>query len=118
MDNRQMLDFHVEKKADCTVAGIPVPIEHGREYGIIDVAPDGEMRNFLEKPKDPPPMPGNPKMCLASMGNYVFRTESLVQEIVRDAANEDSAHDFGKSIISSMFKRSRVFVYDFAQNSW
>ena len=118
MDARQMLDFHVEKKADCTVAAIPVPIEQGREFGIIDVGPDGEMKGFLEKPKDPPCIPGNPKMCLASMGNYLFRTDSLVQEIVRDAANEQSAHDFGKSIISELFTRSRVFVYDFAQNHW
>ena len=118
MDARQMLDFHVEKKADCTVAAIPVPIEQGREFGIIDVGPDGEMKGFLEKPKDPPCIPGNPKMCLASMGNYLFRTDSLVQEIVRDAANEQSAHDFGKSIISELFTRSRVFVYDFAKNHW
>jgi glucose-1-phosphate adenylyltransferase len=118
MDARQMLDYHVQKRADCTVAAIPVPIEQGREFGIIDVAPDGEMKGFLEKPTDPPCIPGNPKMCLASMGNYLFRTEALVQEIVRDAANETSAHDFGKSIISEMFKRSRVYVYDFAQNQW
>ena len=116
MDVRQMLDFHLANQADCTVAAIPVPIEQGREFGIIDVSPEGRMLNFLEKPKDPPPMPGNPKMCLASMGNYIFSTESLVQEVVRDAANEQSAHDFGKSIISEMHKRSRVFVYDFAQN--
>ena len=72
MDVRQMLDFHVEQKADCTVAAIPVPIEQGREFGIIDVGPDGRDAGFLEKPKNPPPMPGNPKMCLASMGNYLF----------------------------------------------
>lgn len=116
MDTRQMLDFHVSKKAACTVAAIPVPIELGREFGIIDVGPDGRMLQFLEKPKDPPPMPGNPKMCLASMGNYLFNTESLVQEVVRDAADDNSAHDFGKSIISQMYKRAPVYVYDFAQN--
>lgn len=116
MDVRQMLDFHVKNKADCTVAAIPVPIDQGKEFGIIDVGPDGRMLNFLEKPTDPPPMPGNPNMCLASMGNYLFSTESLVREIVRDAADETSAHDFGKSIITKMFERSRVFVYDFATN--
>jgi glucose-1-phosphate adenylyltransferase len=116
MDVRQMLNFHVENKADCTVAAIPVPIEEGREFGIIDVDEKGQMRNFLEKPKDPPPMPNNPKMCLASMGNYLFTTEALVREIVRDAADDTSAHDFGKSIISHMYKHSRVFVYDFAKN--
>ncbi len=116
MDTQQMLDFHCAKKAACTVAAIPVPIEQGREFGIIDVGPDGRMRQFLEKPRDPPPMPGNPKMCLASMGNYLFSTDVLVQEVVRDAADEASAHDFGKSIISELYKRAPVYVYDFAQN--
>ncbi len=116
MDTRQMLDFHIQNRAACTVAAIPVPIEQGKEFGIIDVGPNGEMLNFLEKPKNPPPMPGNPKMCLASMGNYLFSTEPLVREIVRDAADDTSAHDFGKSIISQMYKTSPVFVYDFAKN--
>ncbi|WNG24594.1 glucose-1-phosphate adenylyltransferase [Cystobacter fuscus] len=116
MDCRQMLDFHVERKAACTVAAIPVPLEEGREFGIIDVGPDGRMRGFVEKPKNPPPMPGNDKYCLASMGNYLFTTQSLVQEVVRDAAIESSAHDFGKSIISELYKREPVYVYDFATN--
>ncbi len=118
MDVRQMLDFHLEMQADCTVAAIPVPLALGREFGIIDVGPDGRMRDFVEKPKNPPPMPGNPKMCLASMGNYLFRTDSLVREVVRDAADEKSAHDFGKNIITNMFKESRVFIYDFATNTF
>jgi glucose-1-phosphate adenylyltransferase len=116
MDCRQMLDFHRQNRADCTVAAIPVPIETGHEFGIIDVGPDGRMKNFLEKPKKPPPMPGNPRMCLASMGNYLFSTDTLVKEVLRDASLSDSAHDFGKSIISRMFESSRVFVYDFAKN--
>ncbi|MFY0573809.1 glucose-1-phosphate adenylyltransferase [Cystobacter fuscus] len=116
MDCRQMLDFHVERKAACTVAAIPVPLEEGREFGIIDVGPDGRMRGFVEKPKNPPPMPGNDKYCPASMGNYLFTTQSLVQEVVRDAAIESSAHDFGKSIISELYKREPVYVYDFATN--
>jgi glucose-1-phosphate adenylyltransferase len=116
MDVREMLDFHVARKADCTVAAIPVPIEQGKDFGIIDVGPNGEMKAFIEKPKNPPPMPGNPKMCLASMGNYLFSTDTLVKEVVRDAGIEGSAHDFGKSIISELYKHSRVFVYDFATN--
>jgi len=118
MDVREMLDHHLAQKAECTVAAIPVPIAEGREFGIIDVAPDGRMRGFLEKPKDPPPMPGNPEMCLASMGNYLFESETLVREVVRDAGNEQSAHDFGKSIISELYKHARVFVYDFNQNTF
>ncbi|ATB31614.1 glucose-1-phosphate adenylyltransferase [Melittangium boletus] len=116
MDCRQMLDFHVQNKAACTVAAIPVPIEEGKEFGIIDVDANGRMRGFVEKPKNPPPMPGNPRYCLASMGNYLFSTDSLVKEVVRDAANEASAHDFGKSIISELYKREPVYVYDFATN--
>jgi glucose-1-phosphate adenylyltransferase len=116
MDCRQMLDFHIENKAACTVAAIPVPIHEGKEFGIIDVDEKGRMRGFVEKPKNPPPMPGNPNYCLASMGNYLFSTDSLVKEVVRDAANEASAHDFGKSIISELYKREPVYVYDFATN--
>ena len=116
MDVRQMYDFHRQNKADCTVAAIPVPIEEAHDFGIIEVGPDGEMLGFDEKPKNPKPMPGNPKMCLASMGNYLFATDVLVQEVVRDAAKEDSAHDFGKSVIAELYRRQRVFVYDFAQN--
>jgi glucose-1-phosphate adenylyltransferase len=116
MDVRQMLDFHLRRRADCTVAAIPMPIEQGHEFGIIDVGPDGEMRRFLEKPENPPPMPGNPRMCLTSMGNYLFRTETLVKEVVQDAANEQSEHDFGRSILRELQNRARVYVYDFAQN--
>ncbi|MGO9828767.1 MAG: glucose-1-phosphate adenylyltransferase [Myxococcaceae bacterium] len=116
MDVRQMLDFHMEHRADCTVAAIPVPIEQGRDFGIIDVGPEGEMRGFLEKPKDPPPMPGNPNLCLASMGNYLFSTQTLVREIERDAVRDNSAHDFGKSILGELHQHARVFVYDFAKN--
>lgn len=117
MDVRQMLDFHMKHKAACTVAAIPVPIEEAHEFGVIDVDGAGRIRAFLEKPKDPPPMPGNPKMCLASMGNYIFTTDVLVQEVVRDAARESSAHDFGKSILSELYQRAPVYAYDFAQNS-
>ena len=116
MDVTQMLDFHRAKMADCTVAVLPVPIEEGHDFGILDVGPDGAVRNFVEKPKNPPPMPGDPTRCLASMGNYIFNTETLVREVVNDAKNESSAHDFGKSILASLNKRAKVFAYDFQTN--
>lgn len=116
MDVRRMLEFHLEKRADCTVAAIPVPIEQGGDFGVIHVGEDGRMLDFVEKPAHPPPMPTNPNFCLASMGNYLFSTDTLVREVVRDASKDDSAHDFGQSIITELFKHSRVFVYDFAQN--
>ncbi len=117
MDVRQMLDLHLDRKADLTVAAIPVPIEEAGEFGIIEVDSEGRMVGFVEKPKsNPKTMPGNPTRCLASMGNYLFTTEALVQEIVRDAGDPNSEHDFGKSIVASMYERKRVFVYDFATN--
>ena len=116
MDVQQMLDFHVAQKADCTVAAIPVPIEEASSFGIITADETGRMTDFQEKPKNPKPMIGNPRAALVSMGNYLFTTEALVREIVKDAGKE-SAHDFGKSIIAEMHKRSRVAVYDFATNT-
>ncbi len=117
MDVTQMLDFHNERKADCTVAVLPVPIEEGDQFGIVDVAPDGQVRGFLEKPKNPPPMPGNPTKCLASMGNYLFKTDTLVREVTEDAKLDGSAHDFGKSILAKLHDRARVFAYDFLTNT-
>jgi glucose-1-phosphate adenylyltransferase len=115
MDVRQFLDLHVESGADCTIAAIPVPIKEASQFGICKVDAQGRLIDFLEKPANPPPMPGNPDMALASMGNYLFRTPSLVREIVRDAGNT-GPHDFGKSIITEMFTKSNVMVYDFAKN--
>jgi len=94
MDVRQMLDFHLAQKADCTVAAIPMPIEEASSFGIITADEQGRMIDFQEKPRHPKPMIGNPRAALVSMGNYLFTTEALVREIVRDAGKE-SAHDFG-----------------------
>jgi glucose-1-phosphate adenylyltransferase len=118
MDVRQMLKFHREKGADCTVAAIPVPISQSRSFGIIEVDLDGKMIGFVEKPKpeDAKPMPGSKDLCLASMGNYIFTTEALVQEVLRDAGRSESAHDFGKSIITEMFRYEKTYVYDFMTN--
>jgi len=117
MDVRQMLDYHLDRKADLTVAAIPVPVEEASEFGIIEVDSENRMIGFVEKPKaNPKTMPGDPTRCLASMGNYLFTTDALVQEIVRDAGDPNSAHDFGKSIVASMYQRKKVYVYDFATN--
>ena len=116
MDVRQMVNFHEENRADLTVAAIPVPIEQGSQFGIIETNEANEIIGFYEKPENPPAMPGNPDYCLASMGNYLFETSVLVNEIVTDARRADSAHDFGKNIVSKMVGRKRMFVYDFAKN--
>ena len=117
MDVAQMVDFHHENEAELTIAAIPVPIEQGSQFGILDVDSSGRAVGFVEKPENPPPMPGDPTRCLASMGNYLFRADVLVSEIVRDAAQSDSAHDFGKNIITSMVGRGQVYVYDFETNT-
>jgi glucose-1-phosphate adenylyltransferase len=83
---------------------------------VIEVDREGRMIGFEEKPKAPKPMPTDASRALVSMGNYLFEAESLVREIVADAS-QPSHHDFGRNIIANMFPRSRVFIYDFAQNN-
>jgi len=117
MDVRQMLHWHLDHKADLTVAAIPVPVEEAKDFGIIEVDGEGRMIGFVEKPKqEPKTIPGDPTRCLASMGNYLFTTKELVQEIVNDAGDPKSAHDFGKSIVTNMHTRKNVFVYNFMKN--
>ena len=118
MDIGQMMTFHRNKKAKLTVAAIPVPIEEASQFGIIEVDENWKVIDFVEKPENPPTMPGDPTRALASMGNYIFDSDTLVEQVVRDAAIEGSAHDFGKSIITHMVSETDlpVYVYDFTQN--
>jgi len=117
MDVRQMVDEHMKNKADLTVAAIPVPKEEARAFGVIEIDAEGRILAFHEKVQDPPTMPGDPTRCLASMGNYVFDTKALIEELNQDAARENSNHDFGQDIVPSMVKKQKnVRVYDFARN--
>jgi glucose-1-phosphate adenylyltransferase len=117
MDIRQMVAFHLDKGADLTVAAIPVPREEARAFGVIQADSDGRIAAFLEKPENPPPMPGAPEMSLASMGNYVFATPALIEELEKDSENEQSNHDFGKDVVPACVRSGRkVYVYDFATN--
>ncbi|MFO0563678.1 MAG: glucose-1-phosphate adenylyltransferase [Polyangiales bacterium] len=117
MDVQQMLEHHLMKNADLTVAAIPVPKKEASAFGVIHIDAEGRVIAFVEKPKDPPEMPNRPGWCLASMGNYIFQRNVLEQELTRDQTDENSAHDFGKNILPSMVEKgARVFTYDFAQN--
>jgi len=118
MDVRQMLKFHTDKGADCTVAALPMPIGQAPSFGVVEVDPEGRMVGFVEKPRaeEARPIPSDPNRCLASMGDYLFTTEALVREVVRDAARPESSHDFGQSVIPEMFRSSKVYVYDFTHN--
>jgi glucose-1-phosphate adenylyltransferase len=117
MNMRQMLAFHIEKSAQATIAAVPVTRHEARSFGVIEIDSEGRVIGFHEKVSDPPTMPGNPGMCLASMGNYVFTTDLLAERLREDAERDDSVHDFGASILPMMVARGdRVFAYDFQTN--
>ncbi len=116
MDPHEMLTQHMETGADVTVAGIRVPRSEASAFGIIDVDAEGRIRAFLEKPADPPGLPGSQEESLASMGNYVFRTEALLDVVGADAANPASNHDVGRDIIPPLVAAGGARMYDFATN--
>ncbi len=117
MDVRQMLNFHLEKRANLTVAALLVPVEQAKHFGVIEVDKNWRMIGFCEKPKGKPPeAPNYPGYVLASMGNYIFDPVMLMEYLVADQEDKDSAHDFGQNIIPNMFPSERVFVYNFQNN--
>ncbi len=116
MDPRQMVTQHIESGAGATVAGIRVPRTEASAFGVIDAEADGKVKGFLEKPEDPPGLPDNSEQAFASMGNYVFSTQALLEVLKEDAEDEDSVHDMGASIMPRMVKHDRAYVYDFADN--
>ncbi|MGR5062980.1 glucose-1-phosphate adenylyltransferase [Photobacterium sp. DNB22_13_2] len=116
MDVKQMLDFHLDKKADLTVAALRMPLSEASAFGVIEVDENGCMVGFEEKPANPKSIPGDPENALVSMGNYIFETDVLCKELEEDAVNEDSSHDFGKDIIPKLFPQGKVYVYDFMTN--
>lgn len=116
----QMLDFHKEKKADLSISAIPIPIEEASEFGIMEVDDDWRLVNFVEKPQTKPKsIPGHPELCLASMGNYIFDKEILLDSLNKDANIESSHHDFGKDVIPMMLGEGKnIYVYNFSSNSF
>ena len=118
MDVSQLMTFHRQKRAALTIAAIPMPLEQAHQFGVIHVDEDWRVVGFQEKPKTPTPIPSMPTHALVSMGNYVFRRAALVEQIERDAGDSKSAHDFGRSILTSMVasQSQHVYAYDFFQN--
>lgn len=112
----QMVNFHLETGAKATVACLPVLQQQAHELGIVDVDEQGKVKEFLEKPTEPPAMPSQPELALGAMGNYIFDPRALVDILRGDAAQADSAHDFGKSIIPVLARASLLYAYDFTQN--
>lgn len=114
----QMEAHHVAMDADLTVAAFPVAKEDAHHFGVIQIEASGRITGFQEKPKSgAATIPGQPDMCLVSMGNYFFKRKVLEEVLMHDAAQLDSSHDFGKDIIPQMVKAgARVYTYDFATN--
>src|SRR6185437_14354473 len=116
MDYEIMLKQHVESGADVTVGCLEMPRSESSAFGIIHVDENDVIQSFLEKPADPPPMPGKPDTSLASMGIYVFDTQFLFDQLRRDAADSSSAHDFGKDIIPYIVKNGRAIAHQFSRS--
>lgn len=117
MDPMQMIEAHIDSGAGVTVAALRRPRDTASEFGVIEVAADGHrIANFLEKPADPPAIPGSPEESFVSMGNYVFTTEVLLEALREDAADPSSVHDMGGNIIPMLTEQGRAFVYDFSSN--
>jgi glucose-1-phosphate adenylyltransferase len=117
MDPRQMISQHVDRGAGVTVAAIPVPRAEATAFGVIHTGPDGvSIEAFLEKPADPPARPGHPDEAYASMGNYVFTADVLVETLRKDAANRASRHDMGGDIVPMLVSERSADVYDFLTN--
>lgn len=113
MDYGPMLAHHVESKADVTVGSIEVPRERAHEFGVLTVNAQNEVVQFIEKPENPEESPGRSGMTLVSMGIYVFNTDFLYQQLIKDAERADSSHDFSKDILPSLLKSHCVVTYPF-----
>ena len=116
MDVEQMFDAHVDGGRGCTVAGIRVPRSQASAFGVIDAGADNKIKAFLEKPPEPPGLPDDPEASFASMGNYIFTTDALIEALLADAENDDSRHDMGGDIIPSFVNKGDAQVYDFTVN--
>ncbi len=116
MNIREMLEYHMHKRAQATVAAIPVFRSLSSEFGVVETAQDGSIVGFHEKNPDAPCMPGDPERVFASMGNYIFSANLLLRELYADAQNPSSSHDFGKDILPSLVGRAALFAYDFQTN--
>lgn len=114
MDYGPFLATHAELDADMTICCLEVPLaEAAGQFGVMTVDENNRIIGFDEKPEHPNPIPGKPDLCMASMGNYVFNTEFLYEQCIKDADSRDTQHDFGKNVIPSIISDYRVFAHPF-----
>jgi glucose-1-phosphate adenylyltransferase len=116
MDYGKLLAFHVENKADMTVACLEVPVAEATAFGVMAVDENSRVVEFAEKPANPASIPGKEGVSLASMGIYVFNSKFLFEQLIRDADDPHSTHDFGKDLIPHMVEKYRVFAQSFDQS--
>ena len=114
MDVRQMVRFHRQKQAEVSVAAVPVPIDMGPSFGILEMGRDGRVFSFAEKPQRPKPMPHDPGRAYASMGNYLFEPRALIPVLEQAALRGET--DFGRDLLPGLCRSRRVFAYDFSGN--
>ncbi|MCB1869606.1 MAG: glucose-1-phosphate adenylyltransferase [Gammaproteobacteria bacterium] len=114
MDYGTMLAYHTDCSADMTISCLEVPAEEAAgAFGVIEVNEDGRVIGFEEKPEQPKCIPGQPGICLASMGNYIFNTQFLYDQLILDADSEESEHDFGRNIIPKIITDHNIFAFPF-----
>ena len=116
MNIREMVEYHMQKRAQVTISAIPVEREFSSEFGVIETNEEGQVAGFHEKNPDAPTMPGDPNRVYASMGNYIFSTRPLLEQLYADAEREDTSHDFGRDILPRMIGQYDMYAYDFQTN--
>ena len=116
MDYEAMLQQHVQSGADVTLACVEVPRAEASAFGVVHVDASDRVISFLEKPSDPPGMPDDPERSFASMGIYVFNAEFLFGELERDAADDDSSHDFGKNVVPHIVEHGHAVAHRFERS--
>ena len=116
MNPEAMLQQHLESGAGVTVAGIRVPLDQAYQFGVVETGTGSVIEAFREKPTDANPIPGDPEHAFVSMGNYVFTTKVLLEQLAADAEDESSRHDIGGNLIPKMVDTGLAHVYDFSAN--
>jgi glucose-1-phosphate adenylyltransferase len=116
MDYELMLRQHVDQQADVTIACLEVPRRDASGFGIMAIDAADRIISFVEKPSDPPAMPDNPDVSLASMGVYVFKTSFLIEQLRRDEATPGSSRDFGKDIIPWLVTNAKAVAHRFSRS--
>ena len=113
MNYRRMVEFHKQQNADLTVAALETDVESAKQFGVMAVDGNHRIVGFEEKPPQPKTIPGRDDCCLASMGIYVFSARFLFEQLLMDANDPESSHDFGNNIIPRIIADSRVFAFPF-----